>query len=85
MLSRQDDENLFTMFSHNPHFRSDLRILLRPAEVWGSVKVGDCGSPIETEASWFVITHGDRIILPYAMSVQFTFIASVDLAVLTAE
>jgi predicted GH43/DUF377 family glycosyl hydrolase len=58
MLSRQDDENLFIMFSDNPHYWSDPKVLLRPAEVWESVKIGNCGSPIETEAGWLVITHG---------------------------
>jgi predicted GH43/DUF377 family glycosyl hydrolase len=58
MLSRQDDENLFIMFSDNPHYWADARILLRPTELWESVKIGNCGSPIETEAGWLVITHG---------------------------
>jgi len=58
MLSRQDDENLFIMFSDNPHYWSDPKILLRPAEMWESVKMGNCGSPLETEAGWLVITHG---------------------------
>jgi len=58
MLSRQDDENLFIMFSDNPHYWSDSQLLLRPSETWESVKVGNCGSPIETEAGWLVLTHG---------------------------
>ena len=58
MLSRQDDENLFIMFSDNPHHWSDPQIILRPSEMWESVKIGNCGSPIETEAGWIVITHG---------------------------
>jgi predicted GH43/DUF377 family glycosyl hydrolase len=58
MLSRQDDENLFIMFSDNPHHWSDSTVLLRPAEMWESVKIGNCGSPIETEAGWLVLTHG---------------------------
>ena len=58
MLSRQDDENLFIMFSENPHHWTDPQIVLRPKEIWESVKVGNCGSPIETEAGWLVITHG---------------------------
>ena len=58
MLSRQDDENLLIMFSDNPHYWSDPKILLRPAEMWESVKIGNCGSPIETEAGWLVLTHG---------------------------
>jgi predicted GH43/DUF377 family glycosyl hydrolase len=58
MLSRQDDENLFLMTSDNPHFWDDPQMLQRPAEPWESVKIGNCGSPIETEAGWLVITHG---------------------------
>ena len=58
MLSRQDDENLFVMFSDNPHHWNNPQIILRPAEMWESVKIGNCGSPIETEAGWLVITHG---------------------------
>jgi len=58
MLSRQDDENLFVMFSDNPHYWSDPHLILRPAEAWESVKLGNCGSPIETDAGWLVLTHG---------------------------
>lgn len=58
MLSRQDDENLFIMFSNSPHHWSDPRLIMRPSAMWESVKVGNCGSPIETEAGWLVITHG---------------------------
>ncbi|HUX38751.1 MAG TPA: glycosidase, partial [Rectinemataceae bacterium] len=50
MLGRQDDENIFIMFSDDPQYWSDPQLLLRPAELWESVKVGNCGSPIETEA-----------------------------------
>ena len=58
MLSRQDDENLFIMFSDSPHNWSNPQVILRPSEMWESVKIGNCGSPIETEAGWLVITHG---------------------------
>ena len=58
MLSRQDDENLLIMFSDSPHHWSNPEVILRPAEMWESVKLGNCGSPIETEAGWLVITHG---------------------------
>jgi predicted GH43/DUF377 family glycosyl hydrolase len=58
MLSRQDDENRFVMFSDNPRYWSDPQLILRPAEPWESVKIGNCGSPIETEAGWLVVTHG---------------------------
>jgi predicted GH43/DUF377 family glycosyl hydrolase len=58
MLSRQDNENLFIMFSDSPHHWSNPQLILRPSAMWEAVKVGNCGSPIETEAGWVVITHG---------------------------
>ena len=58
MLSRQDGENLSIMFSDRPHYWADPQVILRPCEMWESVKVGNCGSPVETEAGWLVITHG---------------------------
>jgi len=58
MISRQDDENLFLMYSDHPHFWSDPKVLAKPGEAWEAVKIGNCGSPIETEAGWLVITHG---------------------------
>jgi predicted GH43/DUF377 family glycosyl hydrolase len=58
MLSRQDDENLYLMRSSNPHHWESPELLMRPAHTWESVKIGNCGSPIETDAGWLVITHG---------------------------
>lgn len=58
MLSRQDDENLFLMTSDNSHFWSDPQPLQGPVHPWEFVKIGNCGSPIETEAGWLVLTHG---------------------------
>jgi predicted GH43/DUF377 family glycosyl hydrolase len=58
MLSRQDDENILIMFSDYLHYWSDPEVIVRPAELWELVKLGNCGSPIETDAGWLVITHG---------------------------
>jgi predicted GH43/DUF377 family glycosyl hydrolase len=58
MLSRQDDENILLMFSDNIHFWQTPKVLLSPAEPWEFIKLGNCGSPIETEAGWLVLSHG---------------------------
>ncbi len=58
MLSRQDDQNILIMFSHSPHHWSDPKVILRPEQPWEIMKIGNCGSPIETPAGWLVITHG---------------------------
>ncbi len=67
MISRQDDENLFLMYSANPHFWSEPKLLRKPEEPWECVKIGNCGSPIETEAGWLVITHGVGPMRKYSM------------------
>ena len=58
MLSRQDDENILLMFSDNVRFWQTPTVLLTPAYPWEFLKLGNCGSPIETEAGWLVLTHG---------------------------
>jgi predicted GH43/DUF377 family glycosyl hydrolase len=58
MLSRQDNENIFLMFSDNVHFWDDHKLLLKPAFPWELVQLGNCGSPIETDAGWLVLSHG---------------------------
>ena len=58
MLSRQDSENIYLMFSGNVHFWFESKILLKPVFPWEMVQIGNCGSPIETKAGWLVLSHG---------------------------
>jgi predicted GH43/DUF377 family glycosyl hydrolase len=58
MLSRQDYENIYIMFSDHLHFWRTAQLLLKPAYPWEFIQMGNCGSPIETEAGWLVISHG---------------------------
>lgn len=58
MLSRQDNESIYLMFSDNVHFWNERAILLKPSFSWELVQLGNCGSPIETEAGWLVLSHG---------------------------
>ncbi len=58
MVSRQDNENLFLMYSDNLHFWFERQPLMGPEAPWELVQLGNCGSPIETEAGWLVLTHG---------------------------
>ena len=58
MLSRQDDDNILLMFSDNIHFWHKAARLLAPAQPWEFIKIGNCGSPIETDAGWLVLSHG---------------------------
>jgi predicted GH43/DUF377 family glycosyl hydrolase len=58
MLSRQDAENLYLMYSDDLHFWHTKVPLLKPTFSWEFLQIGNCGSPIETEAGWLVISHG---------------------------
>ncbi len=58
MLSRQDNENIYLMFSENVHFWHERKVLLKPLFPWELVQLGNCGSPIETEGGWLVLSHG---------------------------
>jgi predicted GH43/DUF377 family glycosyl hydrolase len=58
MLSRQDNENIYLMYSDNVHFWNECTALLKPAFPWELVQLGNCGSPIETDAGWLVLSHG---------------------------
>jgi predicted GH43/DUF377 family glycosyl hydrolase len=58
MLSRQDNESVFLMYSDNIHFWHEAVRIVRPKYDWEFIQIGNCGSPIETESGWIVLTHG---------------------------
>lgn len=58
MLGRQDSESISLMFSDNIHFWNEHAALLKPLFPWELIQIGNCGSPIETEAGWLVLSHG---------------------------
>ncbi len=67
MISRQDNENLYLMYSDQPHFWYSKKLIARPTFPWEFVQIGNCGSPIETPAGWLVLTHGVGPMRRYAM------------------
>ncbi|MDD4870261.1 MAG: glycoside hydrolase family 130 protein [Kiritimatiellae bacterium] len=58
MLGRQDYENIYVMFSDHLHFWHSTQLALTPKFPWEFIQMGNCGSPIETEAGWLVLSHG---------------------------
>jgi predicted GH43/DUF377 family glycosyl hydrolase len=67
MLSRQDDENIFIMFSDDIRFWKEPKLLLSPSQPWEFFKMGNCGSPIETKAGWLVMSHGVGAMRKYCL------------------
>ena len=67
MLSRKDRENLHLSTSSDVHQWDDVTDLYRPQQPWELLQIGNCGSPIETEAGWLVLTHGVGPMRRYAI------------------
>jgi predicted GH43/DUF377 family glycosyl hydrolase len=67
MLSRQDNENIYLMYSDQPHFWYTKELIARPTYPWEFIQLGNCGSPIEIEAGWLVLTHGVGPMRKYAL------------------
>jgi len=68
MISRQDNENLFLMYSDNIHFWHESALLMKPSYPWEFVQIGNCGSPIETEYGWLLLIHGVGPLRQYSIS-----------------
>jgi predicted GH43/DUF377 family glycosyl hydrolase len=67
MISRQDNENIYIMFSEQIHFWHSKINILKPTYPWEFVQLGNCGSPIETKAGWLVLSHGVGPMRKYVM------------------
>lgn len=67
MISRQDNENIFLMFSDHLHFWYTKQLILKPTYPWEFVQLGNCGSPIETEVGWLVLSHGVGAMREYSI------------------
>lgn len=69
MISRIDGENLFLMSSDNIHFWQNATLLKKPEYPWELIQIGNCGSPIETEHGWILLTHGVGPMREYCIGV----------------
>ena len=67
MISRLDNENIYLMFSRDVQFWREAQQILKPAYPWEYYQIGNCGSPIETDAGWLLITHGVGAMRRYAI------------------
>jgi predicted GH43/DUF377 family glycosyl hydrolase len=57
MLSRIDGVNNYIMYSDKINVWENPIKLQEPVYSWELVQIGNCGSPIETEDGWLIITH----------------------------
>jgi predicted GH43/DUF377 family glycosyl hydrolase len=66
-LSRWDRESNAIAYSDDGYRWGDAVNIQVPARPWDAVQLGNCGSPLETEAGWLVFTHGVGPMREYAI------------------
>ena len=67
MIGRQDGQNLFLHRSDRLDHWEGGEILLKPRYPWELVQIGNCGSPIELDEGWLLLTHGVGAMRKYSI------------------
>lgn len=67
MCSRIDGHRLFIMYSDMAYFWETAEPIAEPKYFWELRVIGNCGSPIETEDGWLLLTHGVGPMRQYAI------------------
>lgn len=67
MVGRQDNENLYLIKSDDLYSWDGGQLILRPEFPWEFVQIGNCGSPIELDEGWLVMTHGVGTVRNYCI------------------
>jgi predicted GH43/DUF377 family glycosyl hydrolase len=66
-LGRQDNKNIWLNVSSNLlHWDSGSK-LIEPRYPWEFVQMGNCGSPLEVDEGWLVLTHGVGTVRNYCI------------------
>ncbi len=67
MLGRQDGQNLFLITSDDLMTWNEGTLLMEPKFPWEFIQIGNCGSPIEIDEGWLVLTHGVGAMRKYSI------------------
>jgi predicted GH43/DUF377 family glycosyl hydrolase len=67
MIGRQDNENLYLIYSDDVHTWDGGHAILQPEYPWEFVQIGNCGSPIELDDCWLLLTHGVGPVRKYSI------------------
>ena len=71
MIARQDNENLYLIYSDDLYTWNGGRSILQPEYPWEFVQIGSCGSPIELDDCWLLLTHGVGPVRKYSIGAVF--------------
>ena len=58
MIARLDNVNLYYMESEDLRYWDEAQMLSSPKFPWEVIQIGNCGSPLKTDAGWLLLTHG---------------------------
>jgi len=58
MLCRLDGFNNYIAFSDHINIWREAKLIQQPKYSWEIIQIGNCGSPIETDRGWLLLTHG---------------------------
>ncbi len=67
MIARQDNENLYLIYSDDLTTWDGGVPILKPQFPWEFVQIGNCGSPIELDEGWLLLTHGVGPVRKYSI------------------
>jgi predicted GH43/DUF377 family glycosyl hydrolase len=67
MIGRQDNENLYLLYSDDLYVWNGGQLILKPQYPWELVQIGNCGSPIELDEGWLLFTHGVGAMRKYSI------------------
>jgi predicted GH43/DUF377 family glycosyl hydrolase len=67
MIARQDNENLYLIYSDDLYRWEGGQPILKPQFPWEFVQIGNCGSPVELEEGWLMLTHGVGPVRKYSI------------------
>jgi len=67
MIARQDNENLYLVYSDDLYSWNGGTAILKPQFPWEFVQIGNCGSPIELDEGWLLLTHGVGPVRKYSI------------------
>ncbi len=67
MIARQDNENLYLIYSDDLLSWDGGVAILKPRFPWEFVQIGNCGSPIELDEGWLMLTHGVGPVRKYSI------------------
>jgi predicted GH43/DUF377 family glycosyl hydrolase len=67
MIGRQDNENLYLIYSDDLYTWNGGQVILKPQFPWEFVHIGNCGSPIELDNGWLLLTHGVGAVRKYSI------------------